>query len=237
MKKISKRLLHAVICITFSSSLIYGQNNSDLEGWSAVELDLKASKQLSFSISEHLRYRNDISSMKNYFTQVKVNYSLFKKLSLGGGVRYITKNDDVGNIQGNKYYFRYQFDASFNQKIVKNLVLSLRLRYQNKNQLGLSEDEGDNAIEYTRFRAGLETRLKPLKLNLKLFTELFNEHQGVDENNGFNRQRFTLKLSRKLKDFGTFGVFYALQDDTSRLVKNSKSIVGFKYTYRLNLTK
>ena len=237
MKKISKRLLHAVICIPFSSSLIYGQNNSDLEGWSAVELDLKASKKLSFSISEHLRYRNDISSMKNYFTQVKVNYSLFKKLSLGGGVRYITKNDDVGNIQGNKYYFRYQFDASFNQKIVKNLVLSLRLRYQNKNQLGLSEDEGDNAIEYTRFRAGLETRLKPLKLNLKLFTELFNEHQGVDENNGFNRQRFTLKLSRKLKDFGTFGVFYALQDDTSRLVKNSKSIVGFKYTYRLNLTK
>ena len=135
MKKISKRLLHAVICITFSSSLIYGQNNSDLEGWSAVELDLKASKKLSFSISEHLRYRNDISSMKNYFTQVKVNYSLFKKLSLGGGVRYITKNDDVGNIQGNKYYFRYQFDASFDQKIVKNLVLSLRLRYQDYNKI------------------------------------------------------------------------------------------------------
>ena len=59
--------------------------------------------------------------MKNYFTQVKVNYSFFKKLSLGGGVRYITKNDDVGNIQGNKYYFRYQFDASFNQKIVKTI--------------------------------------------------------------------------------------------------------------------
>ena len=237
MKKISKYLLHTLICIAISSSSIYAQNNSDLEGWSAIELDLKASKKLSFSISEHLRYRNDISSMKNYFTQVKINYSLFKKLSLSGGLRYITKNDDVGNIQGNKYYFRYQFDASFNQKMVKNLVLSLRIRYQNKNQLGLSEDEGDNPIEYTRFRAGLESRLKPLKLNIKLFAELFNEHQGVDENNGFNRQRFTLKLNRKFKDIGTFGVFYALQDDTSRLVKNSKSIVGFKYTYRLNLTK
>ena len=237
MKKISKYLLHTLICIAISSSSIYAQNNSDLEGWSAIELDLKASKKLSFSISEHLRYRNDISSMKNYFTQVKINYSLFKKLSLSGGLRYITKNDDVGNIQGNKYYFRYQFDASFNQKMVKNLVLSLRIRYQNKNQLGLSEDEGDNPIEYTRFRAGLESRLNPLKLNIKLFAELFNEHQGVDENNGFNRQRFTLKLNRKFKDIGTFGVFYALQDDTSRLVKNSKSIVGFKYTYRLNLTK
>ena len=219
------------------STLGLAQNEEDLESWNAVELEIKASKKLAFAVSEHLRYRNDISSLKNYFTQIKINYSLFKKLSLSGGVRYITKNDDVGNIQGNKYYFRYQFDALFDQKIIDNWRLSLRLRYQNKNQLGLSEDEGDAAIEYSRFRAGLETRIKPLKLNLKLFAELFNEHDGVDENNGFNRQRFTLKLNRKFKDIGTFGIFYAMQDDTSRALKNSKSIVGFKYTYKINLTK
>ena len=219
------------------STLGLAQNEEDLESWNAVELEIKASKKLAVAVSEHLRYRNDISSLKNYFTQIKINYSLFKKLSLSGGVRYITKNDDVGNIQGNKYYFRYQFDALFDQKIINNWRLSLRLRYQNKNQLGLSEDEGDVAIEYSRFRAGLETRIKPLKLNLKLFAELFNEHDGVDENNGFNRQRFTLKLNRKFKDIGTFGIFYAMQDDTSRALKNSKSIVGFKYTYKINLTK
>ena len=78
MKKISKYFLYTLICVTFGLSSIDAQNNSDLEGWSAIELDLKASKKLSFSVSEHLRYRNDISSMKNYFTQVKVNYSLFK---------------------------------------------------------------------------------------------------------------------------------------------------------------
>jgi len=219
------------------STLGLAQGEEDLESWNAVELEIKASKKLALAVSEHLRYRNDISSLKNYFTQIKINYSLFKKLSLSGGVRYITKNDDVGNIQGNKYYFRYQFDALFDQKIINNWRLSLRLRYQNKNQLGLSEDEGDVAIEYSRFRAGLETRIKPLKLNFKLFAELFNEHDGVDENNGFNRQRFTLKLNRKFKDIGTFGIFYAMQDDTSRALKNSKAIVGFKYTYKINLSK
>ena len=219
------------------STLGLAQDEEDLESWNAVELEIKASKKLAVAVSEHLRYRNDISSLKNYFTQIKINYSLFKKLSLSGGVRYITKNDDVGNIQGNKYYFRYQFDALFDQKIIDNWRLSLRLRYQNKNQLGLSEDEGDVAIEYSRFRAGLETRIKALKLNFKLFAELFNEHDGVDENNGFNRQRFTLKLNRKFKDIGTFGIFYAMQDDTSRALKNSKAIVGFKYTYKINLSK
>ena len=122
--------------LTFSLSSIYAQNDLDLEGWSAVEIDLKATKKLSFSIAEHLRLRNDITTVKNYFTQVKVNYELFKNFELGGGVRYITNNDDVGNIQGNESLFRYQFDAVFNQKIDKVRV-SFRLRFQNKNELSL----------------------------------------------------------------------------------------------------
>ena len=47
MKKISKYFLHTLICVTFGLSSIDAQNNSDLEGWSAIELDLKASKKLS----------------------------------------------------------------------------------------------------------------------------------------------------------------------------------------------
>ena len=79
--------------------------------------------------------------------------------------------------------------------------------------------------------------LKPLKLNVKLFGEVFNEPQSPEENKGFNRHRYTLKLSRKFKDFGTFGIFYALQDDYSTPIKKSKSIVGFKYSYNIKLSK
>ena len=212
------------------------QENEDIEGWSAVELDLKANKKLSFSLSEHLRGRNDISTLKNYFTQVKVNYELFKNFELGGGVRYITNNDDVGNIQGNESLFRYQFDAVFKQKIDK-VTVSFRLRFQNKNELGLSESEGDVPTEYTRYRMGLGYKIKPLKLDLKLFGEVFNEAKSPDENKGFNRHRYTFKVNRKFKNIGDFGLFYALQDDYSRAIKKSKSIIGFKYTYRINLTK
>lgn len=236
-KTISTYFLRALICaLTFGLSSIYAQNDLDLEGWSAVEIDLKATKKLSFSIAEHLRLRNDITTVKNYFTQVKVNYELFKNFELGGGVRYITNNDDLGNIQGNESLFRYQFDAVFNQKIDKVRV-SFRLRFQNKNELGLSESEGDVPTEYTRYRMGLGYKLKPLKLDLKLFGEVFNEAKSPNENKGFNRHRYTLKVNRKFKNIGTFGIFYALQDDYSTPIKKSKSIIGFKYTYRINLTK
>lgn len=228
--------LPLIALILFTTTPFFAQDTEDLEGWSAIELNLKATDKLFFSVSEHLRYRNDISSLKNYFTQIKVNYELFKNFELGGGVRYITDNDDIGNKQGHEYLFRYQFDAVFKQKIDRVMV-SFRLRYQNKNQLGLSESEGDVPAEYTRYRMGLSYKVKPIKLNVKLFGEVFNEPQSPEKNKGFNRHRYTLKLSRKFKNFGTLGIFYALQDDYSTPIKKSKSIVGLKYSYNINLTK
>ena len=215
---------------------LFGQETNDMEGWSSIELGVKANKNLSFSVSEHLRYRNDITTLKNYFTQAKVQYELFKNFEIGAGVRYITNNDDTGNIQGFEPLFRYQFDAVFSDKIDKVTVL-FRLRYQNKNELGFSESEGDIPVEYTRYRMGFDYRIKALKLNAKLFGEVFNEAKTTDSNGGFNRHRYTLRISRKFKNFGTVTMFYANQNDYSTNTKKNKSIIGFKYSYRLNLSK
>lgn len=215
---------------------LFGQETNDMEGWSSIELDVKANKNLSFSVSEHLRYRNDITTLKNYFTQAKVQYELFKNFEIGAGIRYITNNDDTGNIQGYEPLFRYQFDAVFSDKIDEVTVL-FRLRYQNKNELGFSESEGDIPVEYTRYRIGFDYRIKALKLNAKLFGEVFNEAKTTDSNGGFNRHRYTLRISRKFKNFGTVAMFYANQSDYSTNTKKNKSIIGFKYSYRLNLSK
>ena len=66
---------------------------------------------------------------------------------------------------------------------------------------------------------------------------IFKKEIAKEENKGFNRHRYTLKLSRKFKDFGTFDIFYALQDDYSTPIKKSKSIVGLKYSYNIKLSK
>lgn len=215
---------------------LFGQETNDMEGWSSIELDVKANKNLSFSVSEHLRYRNDITTLKNYFTQAKVQYELFKNFEIGAGIRYITNNDDTGNIQGYEPLFRYQFDAVFSDQIDEVTVL-FRLRYQNKNELGFSESEGDIPVEYTRYRIRFDYRIKALKLNAKLSGEVFNEAKTTDSNGGFNRHRYTLRISRKFKNFGTVAMFYANQSDYSTNTKKNKSIIGFKYSYRLNLSK
>ena len=212
------------------------QISNDLEGWSAVELNLKATKKLSFSVAEHLRFRNDISTVKNYFTQIKVNYEILKNLELGAGVRYITKNDDVGGQQGYDPFFRYQFDAAYRHKIEK-LGLFFRLRYQNKNQLGRSESEGDVAKEFIRTRFGVGYKIKPLKLTLRVFAEHFNQPTNSKIEQSETRMRYTLKLNRRFKKIGAFTVFYGIQNNSVGDVKTKKSFLGLKYAYKIDFTK
>ena len=238
MKTLKQKYFAFVLIIfsIFSTQMIIAQNNSDLEGWSSIGLNLKATKKLSFSVSQHLRSRNDISTVKNYFTQIKANYEVLKNFELGGGIRYITKNDDVGKKQGLESFFRYQFDASYTQKINKIGVL-LRLRYQNKNQLGLSEVEGDIAQEFIRSRIGLRYKIKAVKLNVRLFAEHFNQPNNSKLEHTETRTRYTLKLSRKFKKIGAFTVFYGIQENNLNQDITNKSILGFKYAYTIDFTK
>ena len=225
-----------IVFSILSVQMTIAQNNSDLEGWSSVGLNLKATKKLSFSVSEHLRSRNDISTVKNYFTQIKANYEVLKNFELGGGIRYITRNDDVGNKQGLESFFRYQFDASYTQKINK-IGMLLRLRYQNKNQLGMSEEEGDIAQEFIRARIGLGYKIKAVKLNVRLFAEHFNQPNNSKLEHTETRTRYTLKLSRKFKKIGAFTVFYGIQENNLNQEKTNKSFIGFKYAYKIDFTK
>ena len=225
-----------IVFSILSVQMTIAQNNSDLEGWSSVGLNLKATKKLSFSVSEHLRSRNDISTVKNYFTQIKANYEVLKNFELGAGIRYITRNDDVGNKQGLESFFRYQFDASYTQKINKIGVL-LRLRYQNKNQLGMSEEEGDIAQEFIRTRIGLGYKIKAVKLNVRLFAEHFNQPNNSKLEHTETRTRYTLKLSRKFKKIGAFTVFYGIQENNLNQEKTNKSFLGLKYAYTIDFTK
>ena len=74
------RLFLVLLFSTVQNS--FTQNLSDTEGWSSIEVGLNISKKLSFSVSEHLRYRNKISTMSNYFTQLETSYELFKDFNL-----------------------------------------------------------------------------------------------------------------------------------------------------------
>lgn len=230
-------LVFVAILILISAKQLTAQESNDLEGWSAVQIDIKATKKLSFSVAEHLRYKNDISTLSNYFTQLETSYEIFQDFQIGAGVRFIKKNDDIGNKQGMESHFRYQLDALY-QHEVKQLNLSYRLRYQNKNELGFSEEEGDIAKEQLRFMLAIGYKLKPIRVVFKLKGELFSTISDGVEPKKIDRNRFTLLVSRKFKKIGKFSLFYRIQEDINTIEENvNKSIIGLKYSYSLDLRR
>lgn len=230
-------LVFVAILILISTKQLTAQESNDLEGWSAVQIDIKATKKLSFSVAEHLRYKNDISTLSNYFTQLETSYEIFQDFQIGAGVRFIKKNDDIGNKQGMESHFRYQLDALY-QHEVKQLNLSYRLRYQNKNELGFSEEEGDIAKEQLRFMLAIGYKLKPIRVVFKLKGELFSTISDGVEPKKIDRNRFTLLVSRKFKKIGKFSLFYRIQEDINTIEENvNKSIIGLKYSYSLDLRR
>ncbi len=234
--KISINIFFRLFLILLFSTVqnSFAQNLSDTEGWSSIEVGLNISKKLSFSVSEHLRYRNKISTMSSYFTQLETSYELLKDFNLGGGVRFIRENDDVGNIQGLETHFRYQFEINYKHDL-KMLSLFYRLRYQHKNEIGLPEEDVNIPNEYIRFRMGLGYKLDDSGIGLRLKGELFNQIQKENLENGFNRYRLTFDTYKKFKNFGKVTLFYGFQKNFNRIELKQKSIIGIKYKYSFDL--
>mgnify|MGYP000751883907 CR=1 FL=1 len=184
------------------STVNFGQNEGDKDwaSWNTIGIEYKLNDKWSFGLEEQFRLKENFSAVDNFFTQLSADYEIFKNFEIGGGIRYIRENDNKGNIQGYENHFRFQFDAKYKYKI-NNFKIGYRLRYQIKNELGLSEEEGDYANQNIRFKTSVAYNFKNWSFDPKFSAEIFNRFQeGRD--NGFNKYRLTFGTDYKIKNFG-----------------------------------
>lgn len=231
IQKIKKLVLFLTALLYSTINFAQTDGEKDLALWNTVGVEYKLNDRWSFGLEEQLRFKEDISVVDNYFTQLTADYKLFKGFKIGAGVRYIRDNDNKGNIQGYENHFRFQFDVMYKHEI-NDFKIGYRLRYQNKNELGVSYDEGDYANQNVRFKTSLEYNIKNWKLDPKFSAEIFNKFQEGEEN-GFNKYRLTLGTDYKTKNFGKIGVFYRYQKEINVDFPDSSNIIGLKYIYTI----
>ena len=225
-------LLNTTLIIMLSGYLSFGQSgDSDWGSWNTIGLEYKLDKKWTFSLEEQLRLKENISVVDEYFTQLGAEYKLFKGFNLAGGVRYIRQNDNQGNIQGYENHFRYNIDATYKHD-VDNFTLGYRLRYQNKNELGVSAAEGDYANQNIRLKASIEYNIKKWKLDPKFSAELFNHFEKEDDN-GFSKYRLTFGTDYKIKKIGKIGVFYRFEKELNVDLPDVTNIIGLKFIYTI----
>lgn len=217
----------------FSISTCFSQEDGtkDLESWNTIGLKYKLNKKWSFELEEQLRLDENISEISEYFTQLSTEYSISKKFELGAGFRYISENDNEGKLQGYENHFRLNLDASYKHKI-SDFSLKYRLRYQNKNELGVD----DFANQHIRFKTAVGYNFKNWKLDPKFSAEIFN-HLEKGEENGFDKYRLTLGTEYKFKKMGTLGLFYKYEKELNESIPETTKIIGLKYTYTIKNRK
>ncbi|WP_298778145.1 DUF2490 domain-containing protein [uncultured Polaribacter sp.] len=230
MKNTIKKILLVILVLFTTINYAQTEGDTDWASWNTVGVDYKLNNKLSFGFAGQLRFKENISVVDEYFTELSGAYKLFKGFKIGAGLRYISENDNTGNVQGYDNYFRFNIDASYKHQI-KNFKLGYRLRYQNKNEIGVSYAEGDFVNQNLRFKTSIEYDINNWKLDPKFSAEIFNRFQeGKD--NGFNKYRLTLGTDYNLKDFGKIGAFYRIEKELNVDLPDTKNIVGLKYIYR-----
>lgn len=213
------------------NTICFGQEDKDLENWSSVRLRYKLNKKLAFTLEQQLRLDENISEVSEYFTQLSTKYSISKGFAIGGALRFIREHDNQGNIQGYENHFRFHLQATYKHKI-DAFSLKYRLRYQNKNELGISASEGDYAKNNIRLKTTLGYNIKNWKLDPEVAFEIFNSFEKEEENE-FTKYRLTFGTEYEFKKLGTLGLYYRIQKELNETIPQATNIIGLKYTYTI----
>lgn len=218
--------------LIFFSATAFGQNEiqtRDLESWSTISANKKFSKVFGINLEQSLRMYDNSSQIDQYFTNLDLNFKLAKGLSLTGGVRFIGDRDKDDGIYENR--LRFNGDISYKHS-VDRFTLKYRIRLQTRNELGLSREEGDFAINAFRIRAGAKYNIKNWKLDPEVSYELFRE-SGRYIVSSFNKYRISVSTKYKFNKLIELKAFYRYERGLGMLLPMNTNIVGFNLMFNL----
>ena len=228
-----------LISVIFAQALIAQDGEyitiRDLESWSSVGLKYKITHHWSLGLEEQLRLKDNSSKVDAYLTELNTNYDFSDRVSGGIGLRYIRDNDTSGDVQGFENHMRLHFDLEYKREI-ERLSFDTRIRFQTKNELGISSDQGDYANNHLRLKMGLKYNIKKWKLDPEFSSEIFR-HYEQGEQKEFDKFRITLQTKYKIKGYGKIGAFYRMEKELNVAYPKTTNIVGLKYTYTFKNSK
>lgn len=222
-------MLCALILITPS---IFSQDgftyiSQDLESWNKIGLKYKINKKFGIGLEQSIRLNQNASTIDQVLTDLNFKIKPTSYLNFELGLRYVS---DRG---GNDLFdndFRFNLDAIFKHK-VKPFSFKYRLRFQNRNEIGLSTAEGDYFKNYLRFKASAEYNIKKWKFDPVFSAEIFRDMTKYT--GGFDKLRFTLGTSYSLKKWGELAAFYRIEQSLGATYPKTTYIIGLGYTFTL----
>lgn len=224
----------ALFCcaLILNTPFVYSQDgytyvSQDLESWNSIGLKYEINKKISIGLEQGIRLNQNASLADQILTDLSLKIKPTKHLNFGVGLRYVA---DRGNNELFDNDFRFNLDAIYKHK-VQAFSFKYRLRFQNRNEIGLSTAEGDYFKNYFRLKAGIKYNIKSWKLDPVFSAELFRDMTKVT--GGFDKLRFTLGTSYSFKKWGELDAFYRVEQSLGTSYPKTTYIIGLGYTFLL----
>ncbi len=211
-------LLSCMLCIF---QALFAQDStvvSDYETWSGISVKKSfLEKKLDLGFTQEFRFDENSTHLDQYFSELQLDYELFKNFQAGVGYRFIRNNKNSGYTNEQRFYV----DLNYKHKL-ERWTFSYRFRFQNQDELGLHKDEGDDITQKYRLRFKVAYNIKKVKLDPYLSFEGFfaranngiNYIETITERvvySGFEKMRYTIGLDYQVKKFFEIGAFYRIE--------------------------
>ena len=196
---------------------------SELKGWSSVEYGFEINENLKIDLSQHFRLKEDLNVIDTYITESEISLEPINKLTLLGQLRYYSRNDNFGGIQGFENMMRYRFGIE--KKLSSNkLNFELRVAYQNR----FSLDRENRFKKRIRIRPLIELKMIDWTNNPKIYFEYFDEIKGNEQ----KVYRYGISQKINTNKSKSITLRYLYQKYIERYSSNSSAnIISVKYSF------
>lgn len=225
------KTVRLLVFINFLIGLLYSSplkgQEKDAGLWTSVSFEFKVVKKLTSTISQEVRFNENVSEAGTIFTDAGLAYKLNKHFQVSVSYRFISKRtvEDYYSLR-----HRIYVDIKYEKKI-KPFQIQLRSRLQDQYaDIGRASDGGIPEY-YLRNKLSLNWDLnKPYTpyISIELFSPL-----NYPRYSAFDNIRTTAGVEYEFSKHHKIDIFYMIQKDVEVSKPKADFVLGLGYYYKL----
>jgi hypothetical protein len=223
MRNLCCKVIFPLFMVLLSTQVFAQWNDAQL--WTSVNLEKKIIKGFTVSLSEEVRFSENITEVGIFFTDIGLNYKINKNWRISGNYRF-TNKIQLDNSYSKRH--RYYFDLSYRKKFYQFTLLA-RTRFQSQYADVNSSETGHLPEYYSRNKLTLKysiTKNISPYLSAEAFIPLNNPNvKGIDN------MRYSLGAEWEFVKNSTLDVYYMIQQEYQVKNRERDFVTGIGYNY------
>lgn len=193
--------------------------------WTSIDIDKKIAGGFTASLSEELRFNENITELGTAFTEIGIEHKIVKRLSGGISYRFI-QNRRIDNSYSIRH--RMNFDLAYRMKF-KRVIASLRERLQSQVKDVQTSAEGFSPGYYLRSKLTVKYDLNK-KYTPWISCEMFYQLNNP-AGNELDNIRYALGFDYKFNKKNSITLFYMINQQVNVNDPWTSYISGINYSY------